>query len=191
MERQLQIESWLHQLHPGRDFSLAPASADASFRRYFRASFADGETLIVMDAPPSHEDCRPWLHVKQLFETAGAHVPHVLAQDLDRGFLLLSDLGRITYLAALTANRDPAHARRLYEDAIDALVRIQAASKPGVLPEYDRALLHRELMLFPDWYVARHLGVTLSEAQRAVIDHAFERTLAANLAEPRVFVHRE
>ena len=189
MERLQQIEHWLRQLYPGEQFSLAPASADASFRRYFRASFGDGKTCIVMDAPPSHEDCRPWLHVQQLFENAGAHVPHVLAQDLARGFLLLSDLGSTTYLAALQA--DPARARRLYDDATTALVRIQAASRPGVLPEYDRALLLRELMLFPDWYVAKHLGVTLSDAQRQVMEHAFERILAANLAEPRVFVHRD
>ena len=144
-----------------------------------------------MDAPPASEDCRPWLHVQQLFEAAGAHVPHVLAQDLARGFLLLSDLGNTTYLAALTAQPDSHSARRLYDDAIDALIRIQLASKPGALPDYDRALLQRELMLFPDWYVAKHLGATLSGAQREVMNQAFERILAVNLAEPQVFVHRD
>ncbi len=197
MERRLQIESWLRELHPGCAFTLAPASADASFRRYFRVSFADGantgaaKSLIVMDAPPDNEDCRPWLHVQQLFEAAGVHVPHVLAQDLERGFLLLSDLGNTTYLAALSAQQDIPAARRLYGDAIDALIRIQLASKPGALPEYDRALLQRELLLFPDWYVSRHLGATLSDVQREVMNHAFERILAVNLAEPRVFVHRD
>ena len=195
MQRQQQIESWLQKFYPDQPFSLAPASADASFRRYFRATFAAGsnrdDSLIVMDAPPASEDCRPWLHVQQLFEAAGAHVPHVLAQDLERGFLLLSDLGNTTYLSALTAQPDSRSARRLYDDAIDALIRIQSASRPGELPEYDRALLLRELMLFPDWYIACHLGITLSDAQRAVLDHAFERILAANLAEPQVFVHRD
>jgi aminoglycoside/choline kinase family phosphotransferase len=191
MERLQQIEDWLRQQPPTQSFTLAPASADASFRRYFRVSYADGRTAVVMDAPPSHEDCRPWLQIQQLFETAGAHVPQVLAQDLERGFLLLSDLGSTTYLAALHADPSPAHARRLYGDAIAALVRIQGVSRPGVLPAYDRALLQRELMLFPDWYVARHLGITLSAAQRQVMEAAFERILAANLAEPQVFVHRD
>lgn len=189
MERQRQIIDWLRQRHPSRDFSLVPASADASFRRYFRVGYSDGQTCIVMDAPPGQEDCRPWLHVQQLFEAAGAHVPQVLAQDLERGFLLLSDLGSTTYLAALQA--DPGRARALYEDATTALIRIQAASRPGVLPEYDRALLLRELMLFPDWYIARHLGLALSDAQRQVMEQAFERILAVNLHEPRVFVHRD
>jgi aminoglycoside/choline kinase family phosphotransferase len=195
MQRQQQIDSWLRKLYPDQPFNLAPASADASFRRYFRATFAAGKdrenSLIVMDAPPASEDCRPWLHVQQLFEAAGAHVPHVLAQDLERGFLLLSDLGNTTYLAALMAQPDSQNARRLYDDAIDSLIRIQLASQPGELPEYDHALLHRELMLFPDWYVAKHLGATLSAAQRMVMNHAFERILAVNLAEPRVFVHRD
>ena len=156
MQRQLQIESWLQTLYPDQPFKLAPASADASFRRYFRVTFdarpERQNSLIVMDAPPASEDCRPWLHVQQLFEAAGAHVPHVLAQDLERGFLVLSDLGNTTYLSALTAQPEIKVARHLYDDAIDALIRIQLASKPGVLPEYDHALLQRELMLFPDWY---------------------------------------
>ncbi|SMB21078.1 Phosphotransferase related to Ser/Thr protein kinase [Sterolibacterium denitrificans] len=189
MERQRQIIDWLQQLQPGRDFSLAPASADASFRRYFRVRYGDGRTLIVMDAPPGREDCRPWLHVQQLFAATGAHVPEVLAQDAERGFLLLSDLGGTTYLAVLQA--DPGRARTLYEDAATALIRIQAASRPGVLPEYDRALLLRELMLFPDWYVAKHLGIDMNAAQRNVMERAFERILAVNLDEPRVFVHRD
>ena len=195
MQRQLQIESWLQTLYPDQPFKLAPASADASFRRYFRVTFdarpERQNSLIVMDAPPASEDCRPWLHVQQLFEAAGAHVPHVLAQDLERGFLVLSDLGNTTYLSALTAQPEIKVARHLYDDAIDALIRIQLASKPGVLPEYDHALLQRELMLFPDWYIAKHLGASLSDAQRAVMEHAFERILAVNLAEPKVFVHRD
>ncbi len=178
-------------MYPGQSFSLAPASADASFRRYFRASFADGTTRIVMDAPPSHEDCRPWLHIQQLFEATGAHVPKVLAQDLARGFLLLSDLGSTTYLAALQARPEPAYARHLYGEAINALVHIQTASQPGLLPEYDRELLQHELMLFPDWYVARHLGITLSDAQLKVMERTFAHILAINLAEPKVFVHRD
>lgn len=187
MERQQQITDWLTALWPERQFSLLPASADASFRRYFRVTPDDGSTLIVMDAPPAVEDCRPWLHVQQLFSTAGAHVPTVLAQDIERGFLLLSDLGNTTYLSRLTVDTAPA----MYGDAITALIKIQQASRPGVLPDYDHTLLKRELDLFPDWYLARHHQLTLTDALRAELDTVFERILAVNLAEPRVFVHRD
>ena len=196
MHRLEQLRAWLAATLPGQPFDLAPASADASFRRYFRASFADGSpSRIVMDAPPEKEDVRPWLHVAELFRAAGAHVPEVLAQDLDHGFLLLSDLGSTTYLNALhtPAGQEPDlhRAAHLYADALGALAAIQSASRPGVLPEYDRALLLRELQLFPEWYIARHKGVTLTDAETAMLNTAFERILAVNLAEPQVFVHRD
>ncbi len=187
MERQQHITEWLSRLMPGRPFSLAPASADASFRRYFRATLDDGSTHIVMDAPPAQEDCRPWLQVQALFSAAGAHVPAVLAQDLERGFLLLSDLGNTTYLTVLDTGNAPA----LYADAIAALIAIQRASRPGVLPEYDRALLKRELDLFPDWFLARQHQLVLTDAERTELEDVFERILAVNLAEPKVFVHRD
>ncbi len=167
--------------------SIRPASSDASFRRYFRIDGADGATYIAMDAPPPHEDVRPFIHVAEVFGQTGASVPKVLAQDVDRGFLLLSDLGTTTYLNQL--NADTAH--KLYLDAIDALVLIQAQSKPGVLPEYDRALLQRELMLFPDWYIGKHLGVTLSDKQTETLNKVFEVLLANNLAQQQVYVHRD
>ncbi|GAB4117896.1 MAG: phosphotransferase [Sideroxydans sp.] len=187
MQRQKQLTAWLSSLCPTQKFSLAPASADASFRRYFRATFADKSTRIVMDAPPEHEDCRPFLHIGKLFEAAGAHVPHVYAQDLEQGFLLLSDLGNTTYLQALTAG----NARQLYGAATDALLRIQLASSANELPPYDEALLRRELNLFPEWYIARHLGVTLNDKQKAKLEEVFQRILANNLAQPRVYVHRD
>ncbi|MBV2234569.1 MAG: phosphotransferase [Sterolibacterium sp.] len=191
MERQQQILDWLQPLHPGRTFTLTPASADASFRRYFRVNFADGQTAIVMDAPPDQEDCRPWLLVQHALATAGVHVPQVLAQDVTRGFLLLSDLGNTTYLSALQAA--PERARALYEDATTALVHMQTIAQATVsrLPAYDHALLLRELMLFPEWYVGRHLGLTLTAAQQQLLERTFDRIIAVNLAEPRVFVHRD
>ena len=196
MHRLEQLRTWLTATLPGQPFELAPASADASFRRYFRASFADGSpSRIVMDAPPEKEDVRPWLHVAELFRAAGAHVPEVLAQDLSQGFLLLSDLGSTTYLAALQPADgqapDMQRAHGLYADALGSLAAIQCASRPGVLPEYDRALLLRELQLFPEWYIARHKGVALSDAETATLNAAFDRILAVNLAEPQVFVHRD
>ncbi|WP_374264215.1 aminoglycoside phosphotransferase family protein [Zoogloea sp.] len=188
MERRQQLQSWLAAEFPGRPFDIAPASADASFRRYFRVTFADDSVpLIVMDAPPAHEDCRPYINVAELFGAAGAHVPQILRQNLDEGFLLLSDLGNTTYLQALTKE----NAHHLYADALGALICIQKASQPGVLPEYDRELLMRELELFPVWYVGRHKGVTLTEKQTADLYEVFDRIVEVNLAEPQVFVHRD
>ncbi len=187
MQRQKQLTEWLSSLYPDQPFSLAPASADASFRRYFRATFADGSTKVVMDAPPQHEDCKPFLHIGKLFEEAGAHVPHVHAQELTQGFLLLSDLGNTTYLQAL----DVGNARQLYDQAIDALIKIQLASKPNELPPYDAALLRRELNLFPEWYIAKHLGVTLTAKQQAKLEEVFARIIKNNLAQPSVYVHRD
>ena len=186
MQRQQQINQWLTSLFPNENFTLAPASADASFRRYFRATFMD-KSLIVMDAPPEHEDCKPFLHVGKLFENAGVHVPHVHAQDLAQGFLLLSDMGASTYLQTL--NQD--NASQLYESATDALIKIQLSSRENELPLYDEALLRRELNLFPEWYLAKHLGVTLTKKQSDDLEKVFQRILANNLAQPRVYVHRD
>jgi aminoglycoside/choline kinase family phosphotransferase len=190
MERQRDIEQWLARLYPGRTFHMAPASSDASFRRYFRVTWQDASTMIVMDAPPTHEDVRPWLQVQQLFHGAGAAVPDVLAQDLERGFLLLSDLGTATYLERLR-EATPQQAHPYYLAALETLIDIQRASKTGVLPEYDQALLKRELDLFPEWYVTRHLGVTLDDKQRDQLADVFGKILSVNLAEPTVYVHRD
>lgn len=187
MQRLQQLNIWLQNLYPNTTFTLTPASADASFRRYFRATFADGSTKVVMDAPPEHEDCTPFLHVAKLFEQAGAHVPHVYAQDLTQGFLLLSDLGNTTYLQALDSSTAP----KLYGAATDALIKMQLTSNAAELPPYDQALLRRELDLFPEWYIAKHLGVTLSERQRAKLEEVYTRILANNLAQPNVYVHRD
>lgn len=187
--RLTQLKEWLATvpaLHVLPE-SIRPASSDASFRRYFRVDAPDGATYIVMDAPPPQEDVRPFIHVAEVFGETGASVPKILAQDIERGFLLLTDLGSTTYLNQL--NADSAH--KLYLDAIDALVMMQAQSKPDVLPEYDRALLHRELMLFPDWYIAKHLGVQLSDKQTALLNTVFDTLLANNLAQPQVYVHRD
>jgi aminoglycoside/choline kinase family phosphotransferase len=187
MQRQKQLTEWLSSLYPNETFTIAPASADASFRRYFRATFTDGTTKVVMDAPPQHEDCKPFLHVAKLFEEAGTHVPHLYAQDLSQGFLLLSDLGNTTYLQALAVG----NASQLYGAATDALIKIQLASRENELPPYDEALLRRELNLFPEWYVGKHLGVTLTAKQQAKLEEVFVRILANNLAQPCVYVHRD
>jgi aminoglycoside/choline kinase family phosphotransferase len=187
MQRLELVHQWLAGLFPGRPHSVAPASADASFRRYFRVTFDDGSSRIVMDAPPEHEDCRPFIHVAGLLHGAGVNAPEVLAQDLGRGLLLLTDLGRTTYLDAL----DDSSADSLFRDAIDALVKWQLASRPNELPPYDEALLRRELALFPDWYVARHLGTPLTAAQQDALEGVQALLLQNILAQPQVYVHRD
>ncbi len=188
MDRAGQLRQWLETTLGSGDFSVAPASDDASFRRYFRIRRGEAQpSLVAMDAPPDREDCRSFVQVAHLFAEAGVHVPEIRAQDLERGFLLLSDLGSTTYLDAL----DERNAGRLYGDALDALLRIQLASRPGVLPDYDKQLLERELRLFPDWYVARQLQRELGAAQRETLKQAFSTLLANNLGQARVFVHRD
>ena len=191
--RLVALHGWLAARFAGRPFTLAPASEDASFRRYFRVSFgSDDRSLIAMDAPPGKEDCRPFLHVARLFGASGAHVPAIEAEDLALGFLLLEDLGGTTYLDELDAGA--AHTGRadeLYLAAIDTLVKIQCASIEDALPPYDDALLRRELNLFPEWYVARHLRVTLAPGDAAILEESFEAIIANNLAQPRVYVHRD
>jgi len=181
------LERWIGAHFPDIPFTLAPASEDASFRRYFRAVLADRRRFIAMDAPPGKENCGPFIHVAALFGAAGVHVPAIHAQDAANGFLLLEDLGNTTFLEFF-ANNDP---KGPYAAATDALIRIQRASRPGVLPDYDRALLERELRLFPDWYVARQRQHELTPPERAAMDAAFEALLDNNLAQPRVYVHRD
>ncbi|MBE0622932.1 MAG: phosphotransferase [Burkholderiales bacterium] len=189
-ERTTALQAWLGRLFPAQEWHIEPASADASFRRYFRVSFpGDKHSRIVMDAPPQQEDCRPFIAVADLLRRAGLNAPEILAQDLQQGFLLLSDLGTTTYLAAL--QQDDSRADALFRDAVDALVTWQLASRPDVLPPYDAALLRRELDLFPDWYLARHLGLALAPAQRELLERMFALIMANNLAQPAVYVHRD
>lgn len=190
MERTLALRAWLGRILPAQTWHIEAASTDASFRRYFRVSCADGSaSRIVMDAPPQKENCRPFIEVAALLRRAGLNAPEVLAQDLEQGFLLLTDLGATTYLAAL--NEDATRADALFRDAIDALIAWQLASRPGVLPAYDQALLRRELDLFPEWYLARHLNLVLAPGQRAVLEQMFALILKSNLAQPQVYVHRD
>lgn len=186
MDRYALIEEWLGRQLRGRAFSLAPASADASFRRYFRVTLADS-TLILMDAPPKQEDCRPFIQVAGLMAAAGLHVPLIIAQDLAQGFLLMTDLGPTTYLAAL----NDGNADELFRDATAALIRWQLASREGVLPPYDEVLLRRELDLFPEWYLKRHLGIELDDGQHRSLDTVFRLIIANNLAQPKTYVHRD
>ncbi len=169
--------------------SLRPASDDASFRRYFRIDGAEQTqpSLIVMDAPPQHERCEPFVQAGRVLAEAGLAVPRIMASDLGQGFLLLEDFGDRTYLQAL----GPASAASLYDAAARSLVRLQCASRSGIFPDYDRTILERELRLYPEWYVARHKGRTLNAAQEADLQQGFSQLVDACLAQPRVFVHRD
>lgn len=166
--------------------SIRPASSDASFRRYFRVDSPQG-SYIVMDAPPDKEKIEPFIQVDELFGESGVAVPEILAKNIEEGFLLLSDLGNKTYLSEL--NED--NADTLYRSALNALVQIQTVSRPGVLPEYDREALLRELNLFPEWYITKHLGFEITPEKQAILDKTFNTLLANNLAQPQVFVHRD
>lgn len=184
-----QLEQWLTHLFGARDFTIAPASADASFRRYFRVS-RQGQTWIAMDAPPGKEDMGPYIRVSAMLVDVGVNAPQVLHQDEVQGFLLNTDLGSRTYLAELDAGGD---AQRLYSDAIEALVAIQARAgrHAKTLPPYDDALLRREMGLFPEWFCHKHLGLELSETEVVGLSNTFDTLVAEALAQPRVFVHRD
>jgi len=186
------LKNWLNSLEPRWQLdlsTLSPASADASFRRYFRieSKNPDFRTLIVMDAPPQYEPLDAFLKVDFLLQAAGLNVPQILEKNTSEGFLLLNDLGTKTYLAKL--NNETADS--LYQDATDALVQMQLASKPDVLPNYDEALLRRELDLFPEWYLKKHLQITLTDMQDAQIEQAFALIIKNNLAQEKVYVHRD
>ena len=191
--RQAAFEGWLHALAPKHGLlahTLAPASADASFRRYLRIATADGGNRIIMDAPPAHENCAPFVQVAGLMQAAGLNVPRIHHWDEPNGFMLLDDLGHQTMIEVINREQPGANLA-LYQRAVDALVSWQLASRAGVLPAYDEALLARELALFPDWYIARHRGVTLDAGQRETLESQFRLIVRHNLASPAVYVHRD
>jgi aminoglycoside/choline kinase family phosphotransferase len=181
------LKRWLETELDFSEYTLTPASSDASFRRYFRVVH-DGNSLIVMDAPPDKEDSRPFVAVAKLLFDAGLNVPEVLDQDLDQGYLLLGDLGSTLYLDELGDDS----VERLYGDALGALAAIQACDPgSGALPDYDRTLLMNEMGLFRDWLVGTHLGITLNAAQADLLDAAYNLLADNALAQPQVLVHRD
>jgi aminoglycoside/choline kinase family phosphotransferase len=168
---------------------LEPASADASFRRYFRVTRGE-ESFIVMDAPPEKETLGPFLHVARLLASLDLNVPIVLARDPARGLLLLTDLGSTAYLDELEAGRD---VDALYDDALAALVKLQVRGQEGArtLPPYDRAALEREMQLMPEWFLGRHLRHTPGGAERALLERLFAVLASSALEQPSVLVHRD
>ncbi|OVZ57586.1 aminoglycoside phosphotransferase [Pigmentiphaga sp. NML080357] len=190
--RLTRLAAWISGLPPELELdpaSLQPASSDASFRRYFRLGMGAG-TAVVMDAPPDKEDCRPFLHVAGLLRDAGVHVPQVLAQDPAQGFLLLSDLGRTTYVDYLRGQPTPHDTHRIYMDALASLVKLQQSATTGLV-HYDKGRLATELELFPDWYAARYRDLPLDASDRDALNAVFDTLIDANLAQPFVLVHRD
>ncbi|MGV8919080.1 MAG: aminoglycoside phosphotransferase family protein [Pseudomonas sp.] len=186
------LEAQLSALFSDQDWGVVPpatltaASSDASFRRYFRWE-GGGRTFIVMDAPPPQENCKPFVDIAHLLSKSGINVPKIYAEDLTQGFLLLNDLGSKTYLDVIDAE----NADALFDDALDALLAYQQLPMDAPLPSYDVALLRRELELFPEWYVRRHLGVELDSAQLVLWQRASELLIDSALAQPKVLVHRD
>ncbi len=186
MDRLTQLKQWLEQLSENTYTDLQPASADASFRQYFRVSNnKDNKTYIVMDAPPEKEDCRPFLQVTELIRNSGVNAPAIIAMDMQQGFLLLDDLGNKPYLDQLNEN----NADALYIDAIDALIKMQRID--AILPTYDEQRLQTEIDLFETWYLNRHLGIQLNRTQKAFLGKVFQSLIHNALEQPQVFVHRD
>jgi len=186
-QRLIGLQSWLRDGLGIAFDEIAPASGDASFRRYFRIQHGD-ESLIVMDAPPEKEDCVPFINIAAAMTKMGLNVPRVLQQNLEQGYLLLSDLGTVQYLEVL--NEDSVD--RLYGDALDALLLLQMAKEDQhLLPPYDHALLMREMELVREWYLEQHLGLTLNTAQHQLLNGAFELLAQSALTQPYTWVHRD
>jgi len=188
--RQQQCQAWLQSLPDFQSARLVAITHDASFRRYFRVEDETGITRIVMDAPPDKEPVQAFLHVAALLRQAGLSAPEIFAQDQQQGFLVLSDFGDDVYLAKL-AVENLAQNERLYGDALSALNVMQVCIDAEALPAYDQVLLHREMNLFPDWYVAKHLNMSLDASQKQVLADCFEQLSTNALAQPQVFVHRD
>jgi aminoglycoside/choline kinase family phosphotransferase len=191
-ERQVAFHQWLDaqaSAHGVLPATVRAASADASFRRYFRVDTANG-SCIVMDAPPDKENCEPFVRIARLMLDAGLYAPRILAWDEPQGFMLLDDIGSQTMMDVI--NRDDPQANHgLYMRAVDALLTLQQSSRHGVLPAYDEALLQRELSLFPDWYLTQHRQLQIDSTQREMLDKTFQTIVQRNLAAPSVYVHRD
>ncbi|ULJ70329.1 phosphotransferase [Wielerella bovis] len=192
MERETLLKNWLASVYPNQNFELSFAAADADFRRYFRATFVDGSSVICMDAPPEkmRESVSNYLKVRDLF--SHLNVPTVLAKDLEHGFVVLNDLGDVQYLKAMLLHpNDLAAHKALLLEAIDTLIELQQASQPNQLPEYDHATLLREINLFPEWFVAKELGRELNFAQRKLWQQTIDVLLPEIEKQPKVYVHRD
>ncbi|OSI16758.1 N-acetylmuramate/N-acetylglucosamine kinase AmgK [Neisseria dumasiana] len=189
MQRQSELKNWLEALYPQQAFNLEFAAADADFRRYFRAVFSDGQTVVCMDAPPDKMSVAPYLKVQKLFDMV--NVPQVRHVDEAKGFMVLNDLGNTTFLTAMQHEPSEIAHKALLLEAIDELIVLQKNSQAGVLPEYNREVMLREINLFPEWFVAKELGKSLNFKQKQLWQQTVDVLLPPLLAQPQVYVHRD
>lgn len=190
-QRETLLKNWLTHIYPNQSFELSFAAADADFRRYFRARFADGHSIICMDAPPEkmRESVANYIKIQQLFSCL--NVPQILAKNLDEGFIALNDLGDVQYLKAMQHDPNPAIHHALLLDVIDELIILQQASQPNILPDYSRDIFVREMNLFPEWFVAKELGRDLTHEQRQLWQKTLDAILPEIEIQPKVYVHRD
>lgn len=182
-----EVKRWVSQVTGQADFAMAPASSDASFRRYYRVEY-NGSSVIVMDAPPSHEDCAPFVRIAKHFRNLGLNVPQILEEDLAQGFLLLNDLGSTPYLKVLNDNS----VSKLYADALQALHLLHDSGQQGHdLPDYSEEKLHQEMSLFDEWFLGRHLGLALSDDEQPWLQGLYAKLAQSALEQPQVVVHRD
>lgn len=189
MQRQSELKNWLEALYPQQAFNLEFAAADADFRRYFRAVFSDGQTVVCMDAPPDKMSVAPYLKVQKLFDMV--NVPQVRHVDEAKGFMVLNDLGNTTFLTAMQHEPSEIAHKALLLEAIDELIVLQKNSQAGVLPEYNREVMLREINLFPEWFVVKELGKPLNFKQKQLWQQTVDVLLPPLLAQPQVYVHRD
>lgn len=186
MDREQELVAWTQNKLSDNECYIKPASSDASFRSYWRV-FSKSQTYIVMDAPPEHEDCRPFIKISAILENAGILVPTVLASDLENGFLLLSDLGTIQYLSKLNSG----NYEEYYQDAINVLHKLQLKVTCTDIPTYSEELLSQELQLFEDWFITKHLDITINQDQKTELHNIHKILIENALEQPQVFVHRD
>lgn len=189
MQRESELKKWFHTCYPQQEFVLSFAAADADFRRYFRAIFTDNRTVICMDAPPDKMSILPYIKVQKLFQAL--NVPEIYHLDTQQGFMALEDFGNTPYLAALQQDKRTEVHKVLLLEAIDELIKLQLSSQPDQLPLYDEAVLKREMQLFPEWYVQKELGLSLTEKQQQFWQQTVNNILPVILSQPQVYVHRD
>lgn len=189
MQRETELKKWLHSCYPQQEFILSFAAADADFRHYFRATFTDDNTVICMDAPPDKMSILPYIKVQKLFQAI--KVPEIYHLDIQHGFMALEDFGSTPYLAALQQDKRTEVHKVLLLEAIDELIKLQLSSQPDQLPLYDDVVLKREMQLFPEWYVQKELGLSLTEQQQQLWQQTVTTILPVILSQPQVYVHRD
>nr|WP_303831873.1 phosphotransferase [Snodgrassella alvi] len=189
MQRETELKKWLHSCYPQQEFVLSFAAADADFRRYFRATFTDDNTVICMDAPPGKMSILPYIKVQKLFQAI--KVPEIYHLDIQQGFMALEDFGSTPYLAALQQDRRTEVHKVLLLEAIDELIKLQLSSQPDQLSLYDDVVLEQEMQLFPEWYIQKELGLSLTEQQQQLWQQTVTTILPVILSQPQVYVHRD